>query len=263
MTNQPSQPLRILGIEIATESRGQLLATLREWLTERAAHQVVTINPEMLVAATRSQQSRRFIQTADLRIADGAGILFVARLFGLPKPERLTGVELVDELCQLAAELGRSVYLLGGEPGVATAAAAELQRRHPTLRIAAADEGIPKLTDERFQALDPTMEEAAIAERVAAAKPGVLFVAYGHPKQEAFLAEYRDRLGASILVGVGGTFDFLANRVPRAPHLVRALWLEWLWRLIVQPWRLGRIWNATVVFLWLVARERLRHPSDQ
>ena len=248
--------LNILGIEITTESRAQITAQLREWLTERTPRQIVTVNPEILVAASHSKRSRQLIDQADLRVADGAGILLVARLFRLPAPERLTGIDLVDILCGLAADLGRSVYLLGGAAGVAQAAAAALQRRHPSLRITA-DEGVPKLTDARFQALDPSMDEAHVIQRIAATKPGVLCVAYGHPKQEAFIAEHTDQLAASVMIGVGGTFDFLAGRIPRAPQLFQRLGLEWLWRLIVQPWRLKRIWTATVVFPWLVIRERL------
>lgn len=247
-------PLTIFGLSISTEPRADLVARLREWLTERTPHQVVTLNPEMLVAATRSERSHWLLEQADLRIADGAGILFVARLFRQPQPERLAGIELVDIVSELAAELGRSVYLLGGDPGVADAAAVELQRRHPTLRITA-DEGVPKLTDARFQALDPAMEEANVVTRVAAAKPGVLLVAYGHPKQETFIAEHKAVLGASVMIGVGGSFDFLAGRVRRAPRLLQQLWLEWLWRLIVQPWRIGRIWTATVTFPLLAIRE--------
>lgn len=255
-------PLVILGIDITTDSRADIVARLREWLTERTPRQIVTINPEMLVAANRSDEPKALLAGADLRIADGAGIVLAARLTKQPIPERIPGVELTDELCRLAAELGRSIYLLGGDPGVATAAAEALQRRHPTLRIAAADEGVPKLSDARWQVLDPAMEEAAIVGRVAAAKPGVLFVAYGHPKQEAFIAEHKDALQASVMVGVGGTFDFLAGRVKRAPHWLSRIGLEWMWRLLLQPWRITRIWNAAVVFLWLVIRERLNQRGS-
>ena len=177
----------------------------------------------------------------------------------LPQPERFTGVELVDELCSIAAKLGRSVYLVGGETGVAKKAAAELQKRHPDLRVSGAEEGVPKLTDARFQALDPIMSESELVKRIHEAKPGVVFVAFGHPKQEQFIAEHKQELGASILVGVGGTFDFLAGTVQRAPKIFQTLWLEWLWRLIVQPWRIKRIWTATVVFPWLAIKERLRN----
>lgn len=251
------QALTILGVPVACASRHELRGRWREWLTESTPHQLVTLNPEMLVAATRDSARRAVILGADERVADGAGILLAARLLARPQPERITGVELMDELAELASSLGRSVYLLGADPGVARAAARTLQRRHPALRIAGTDEGVPKVGDAQFRSLEPAQSEAAVIERIQTAKPGVLFVAYGHPKQDQFIADHKNELGASIQLGVGGAFDFLAGRVWRAPRLLRALWLEWLWRLIVQPWRLGRIWNATVVFVWLVIHARL------
>ena len=253
----------ILGIELATDSKAKLREQLHEWLTEQTPRQIVTVNPEILVATTRSAQSKTALQNADLRLTDGAGILFVSKLLRLPVPERFTGVELVDELCTLAAKVGRSVYLVGGGQGVAKKAAIELQKRHPDLRVSGAEEGIPKLTDARFQALDPAMEEVALVQRIHQAKPSVVFVAFGHPKQEEFIAMHKQELGASVLVGVGGTFDFLAGTVQRAPKLLQTLWLEWLWRLIVQPWRIKRIWDATVVFPYLAIRDHFQKHKPE
>jgi N-acetylglucosaminyldiphosphoundecaprenol N-acetyl-beta-D-mannosaminyltransferase len=251
------QPPAILGIPVSAAPLAALRRQFREWLTESGPHQIITINPEMLVAAARNPDRHRLLMQADERIIDGAGILLAARILGQRLAARTTGVELMDELAAAASSVGRSVYLLGADPLVARSAAAALQHRHPALRIAGADEGVPKVNDERFRSLEPEQSEAAVIERIRAAKPGVLFVAYGHPKQDQFIADHKRELAASVQLGVGGAFDFLAGRVWRAPRLIRALWLEWFWRLIVQPWRIGRIWNATVVFLWLVARERM------
>jgi len=250
--------LTLLGVELTTETREQILAKLKEWLKESAPHQVVTVNPEILVAGARKSEYQTIVRSSDLKITDGAGIVFVAKLFRLPRPHRFTGVDLTNDVTTLAAETGRSVYLLGGDTGVAKKAAAKLQKLHPDVRISGAEEGIPRLTDARFQSLDPAMDEGELLKRIAAAKPGVLLVAFGHPKQEEFIAKYKNQLGASILIGVGGTFDYLAGSIRRAPRFIQVLWLEWLWRLIVQPWRIKRIWTATVVFLWLVTQERFK-----
>jgi len=250
--------LKLLDIELTTNTREQILATLHEWLKESAPHHVVTANPEILVATTRDAEYKTIVQQADLRLTDGAGIVFAAKLRHLPQPHRFTGVDLVDALTDLAAETGRSIYLLGGNSGVAQKAAKALQAKHPDVRISGAEEGIPKLTDARFQALDPAMDEATLVKRIADNKPGILFVAFGHPKQEQFIAKHKAELGASILIGVGGTFDYLAGTVKRAPKFFQTIGLEWLWRLIVQPWRIKRIWDATAVFLWLVIRNHTK-----
>lgn len=249
--------LKLFDIEISTQPRQEIEALLKEWLSERVPHQIITVNPEILVATVRDNLFREVIKNADLKLTDGAGIIFVSQIFGRSKPERITGVELVDVICQICGQLGRSVYLIGAEPGIAELAAEELQKRHPKLRIAGAEEGTPKQTDDKFSALEPSKFESGVVKRISEAKPAALFVAYGHLKQEPFIAKYKEVLGASVIVGVGGTFDFLSGKIKRAPKIFQSLWLEWLWRLILEPWRIKRIWDATVVFLWLVFKERL------
>src|SRR5258705_5611875 len=216
----------------------EALAFLADAIERSRAHgqapthcaQVVTLNPEMLMAARHDAALRETIQTAALVVADGIGIVLAARLLGVRLGERVTGVDLLEAFAGLAAERGYRIFLLGAPPGVARAAGEALARRHPGLVIAGSYAGSPVA-----EAAD------AIVARLAAARPDALFVAFGSPAREHWLAARRGQLGAAVAIGVGGALDMLAGRVPRAPHWMRRAGLEWLYRLWRQPWRWRRM----------------------
>ena len=161
---------------------------------------------------------------ADLVACDGAGVAFAARSLGAPLP-RVPGADLAWALCVRAREEGRTVYLLGGRPGVAEAAAWRLTQRLPRLRIVGTQHGY-------FSGPLPELAEL---------RPDLVFVGMGFPKQEQWILGNRG-CGAGLLMGVGGTLDFWAARVPRAPLSLRNWGLEWLWRAAVQPRRVRRLW---------------------
>jgi N-acetylglucosaminyldiphosphoundecaprenol N-acetyl-beta-D-mannosaminyltransferase len=156
--------------------------------------------------------------------------VLAARLLGVRLRERVTGVDLLEAFTGLAAERGFRIYLLGAPPGVARAAGEALVRRHPGLVVAGSYAGSPA-----------TEAAETILARLAAARPDALFVAFGSPAQERWLAARRGQLGAAVAIGVGGALDMLAGRVPRAPHWMRRAGLEWLYRLWRQPWRWRRM----------------------
>lgn len=194
------------------------------------ARQVVTLNPEMAMRAHHDAALRATIRSADLVTADGIGVVWALRLRGVRAARRLTGVDLLDAFAARAAVRGYRIFLLGAAPGVAEAASARLHARHPGLGIAGTYAGSPRREDERD-----------VLDRIAAARPDVVFVAFGSPAQETWIAEHRERLGAAVAIGVGGAFDFIAGRVPRAPEVVRRAGLEWLYRLWREPWRWRRM----------------------
>jgi N-acetylglucosaminyldiphosphoundecaprenol N-acetyl-beta-D-mannosaminyltransferase len=200
---------------------------------------VVTLNPEILMRARRDPELAGIIEASGLVVADGIGVVMALRRRGHPAAARVAGADLLERYAGLAAGLGQRVALVGGAPGVAAAAAAELGRRHPGLRVVAADAGDPG---------------ADTAERLRAAAPDAVFVAYGAGRQERFLARHLAATGAGVGMGVGGSLDFLAGRVRRAPEPLRRAGLEWAWRLALQPWRLRR--QAVLpLFWWLDRRE--------
>ena len=195
--------------------------------------------------AARNQELLRIINRAWLSTPDGAGIILASRLLPDLKafPARVAGFDLLRALLQLAAEREYSVYFLGGEPGVAAAAAENLQNSHPTLEVVGCHHGY----------LDQENRKAVL-EEIAEKEPELLFVGMGAPRQEKFLAEYRSELAAGVAVTVGGSFDILAGNKTRAPAIIQKLYLEWLYRLFQEPGRLLRV-SILPVYLLKVFRE--------
>lgn len=191
---------------------------------------VVTLNPEMVMAARENSGFRAVIAQADLVVADGAGILVAARRQGVRLPERVTGVDLLQLLAGRAAEKSYRIFLLGAQPGVAEETAAHLTQRYPQLIIAGTYPGSPREAD-----------DAEITSRVRATEADIVFVAFGAPAQELWIARNRAALGACVAIGVGGAFDFVAGRTIRAPLWMRQRGLEWLFRLWKEPWRWKRM----------------------
>ncbi|MGH7640836.1 MAG: WecB/TagA/CpsF family glycosyltransferase, partial [Candidatus Dormibacteria bacterium] len=210
----------------------------------QAPLQVVTLNPEMVMQARRSPQLARAIREAGLVLADGAGVVWASRRLGRPLPARVTGVDFLDSLALLGDRTGKGLFLLGARPGVAEVAGRALQRRHPGLCLSGTLAGSPA----------PHMSRE-IAERVRGSGAAILAVAFGAPQQDLWLARHLESTGCRVGIGVGGTLDYLAGRVPRAPLALRRLGLEWLFRLFRQPWRLPRMARGAP-FFYQVLRSR-------
>jgi N-acetylglucosaminyldiphosphoundecaprenol N-acetyl-beta-D-mannosaminyltransferase len=201
--------------------------------------QVVTLNPEMVMRARRDPALGAIIEAAGLVVPDGVGLVLALRRRGHRGAGRVAGADLLERYAERAAALGQRLALVGAAAGVAELAAAELERRHPGLRVVAADGGDPG---------------SATADRLRAAAPDAIFAAYGAGRQETFLAAHLTATGAGVGMGVGGALDFLSGRVRRAPAPVRGAGLEWAWRLARQPWR-ARRQAVLPLFWWLDRRE--------
>ena len=206
---------------------------------------VATVNPEFVMRARSDPGFRSVLDGASLCLADGTGVVWAMRRQGCPQRERVAGSDLVPALAAVCARRGWRPFLLGARPGVAAEAARRLEADLPGLRVAGTHAGSPRPEDD---------EEAL--RRIRAARPDLLLVAYGAPHQELWIARNRDRLGVPVAIGVGGCFDFLAGRVRRAPRRLQHLGLEWLWRLVLQPWRWRRmaVLPAYAVAVWRSGR---------
>jgi len=237
--------VHFLGVPVHNVDSGEALRILEAFIRERKPRQVVTVNPEFVMAAQRLPEFRDVLTRADLSLPDGVGLLLGARIQGTPLKERVTGVDTVVRMAALAAERGYRLYLLGAAPGVAEEAARRLVDAHPGLVIAGTYAGSPA-----------PEEEDAIVARITAAAPDVLFVAYGAPKQDLWIARNLERLRGPVVMGVGGAFDFISGRARRAPAWMQRMGLEWLHRLIHQPWRWRRM-LALPRFLFAVVADRL------
>ncbi len=236
-----------MGVPVDSATFEDMLAQIETWIARRdRVYQICTVSPEFVMIAQDNPDFMRVLHRADLCVADGVGLLLAARLLGRRLPERVTGSDGVPLIARRAAERGWKLFLLGAAPGVAERAAARLVADNPGLIIAGTYAGSPA----------PAEEEEIVA-RVNASGADVLFVAYGAPQQDLWIARNRDRLTVAVAMGVGGTFDFIAGVVPRAPRWMRRLGLEWLYRLYRQPWRWRRMLRLPR-FVWAVLTRRER-----
>ncbi|HBU22350.1 TPA: glycosyltransferase [Candidatus Beckwithbacteria bacterium] len=204
----------ILGVRVDQTSTSSALKKVASWVKEREKRYIVTPNPEMIVAAQKDEEFRRILNRADLAIPDGVGLRLADR-----RLQRVAGADLMLALIKQ----GYKTLLVGGRPGVAQRAA------------------------ERLGVLGMTEPSVAAINKI---KPDLLFVALGHGKQEKWIAKNLPKLKVKVAMGVGGALDYIAKPWLRAPRLLQALGLEWLWRLALQPWRVRRQLSL-VKFLWL------------
>lgn len=237
--------IEILGVRVDQAGYHDLLAAVDAFVAAGGPHQIVTLNPEMLVAAHGDPAFRSILNAGDLNVADGVGLTVAARWLGSPLPERVTGSDGIYRLAAHSARRGYRLYLLGAAPGVAHRVAERLAAMNPGLVVAGAYAGSPRAED-----------EDDIIGRVQASAPDLLLVAYGVPAEERWIARNRERLGVPVMIGVGGSFDFVAGVARRAPPWMRRAGLEWLFRLIREPWRWRRQ-LALPRFVALVVREKL------
>ena len=231
------QPFYILGVRVDRLTQSQALTVIMNILDRSRAgdqraecQQVVTVNPEFVMLARRNPSFLQAINQAALVVPDGIGIVLALRYLHQPTPERVTGVDTVVALARRCAEQNYRLYLLGAAPGVAEVAAARLQELAPGLQIAGAYAGSPAPS-----------EEDELIERIRVAQADVLYVAYGAPAQDLWIARNLARLPVAVAMGVGGSFDFLAGRQRRAPKIMQQMGLEWLYRLYREPWRWRRM----------------------
>ncbi len=249
--------VNILGVDVHCVDFAEMLAQIAAWINEarpkdplgpRPAHQICTTNSEFIVYAWRNRTFAQVLQRADLRVPDGIGVLWAARLFGVRLHERVTGSDGIYRICERAAPCGWRIFLLGAAPGVAARAAAILQHRYPGLDVVGTHSGSPS---------DDGWPE--IHHQLQVTKPDVLFVAFGYPKQELWIDQHRAELPVTVAIGVGGAFDFVAGVTTRAPQWMQRLGLEWLHRLMRQPWRIWRMlaipqFMVLVLMQWLGKR---------
>lgn len=237
----------ILGMPVDAITYPEWLDMIKQWVSapDAPAHQVCTTNPEFMMIAQQDPNFRHILQRADLCVPDGAGLLWAANYLGSPLPQRVTGSDGVPIIAERAASEGWRLFFLGAAPGVADQAAAVLREKYPALQIVGTYSGSPA----------PAEEDALVA-MVNASDADILFVAYGAPAQDKWIARNLPRLKVRMAMGVGGAFDFIAGVLPRAPQWMQRLGLEWLFRLYLQPWRIWRMLRLPRFVLAVLRRGR-------
>jgi N-acetylglucosaminyldiphosphoundecaprenol N-acetyl-beta-D-mannosaminyltransferase len=234
---------RILGVRVDCLDMAGAIERIEGLVEGKGPHLVATVNPEFVMHARHHVEFARVLEGADLCLPDGMGVVWAARRQGCDLRAPVTGVDLVQPLAAMCARRGFRLFLLGAAPGVAEELAKMLRETNRGLEVSS-HSGSP----------DPA-HDAETFQRIHDHRAQVLLIAYGAPAQEIWFERLKDRLGVSVAIGVGGAFDYLTGRVPRAPAWMRRAGLEWLARLARQPWRIRRM-----AVLPVYALEVLRSP---
>ena len=256
---------KILGVEIDSVTMDEAVAKAQDFLLSNKQNFIFTPNPEMLVDAQNDAYFKKVLNLGDLNLSDGFGVSLVSG----GKIKRVTGVDFVYKICELAQQENKKIFLLGaGSRDVLKQASDSLKVKYPGLHIVGYNPGpkieFLKVDDEQKIVSDREQNDQALHEIIMAG-PDILLVAFGHNKQEKWIYENAKYLpSVRIAMGVGGALDFIAgfdyagHKVRRAPCFLRKIGLEWLYRLIFQPWRFGRILKATVFFISLVIYNKFK-----
>lgn len=227
--------MKILGIKIDNLSREEILKKIGDFLDEEKFHQIATVNPEFVLEAQKNNQFKNIINGCDLRVADGVGIFFAFLRFGKWLKCRLTGVELMEDVLQIAERKNLNIFLASWTGSLSSWQETRdaIAKKYPKLKI----DGDNIDCKNTFYVLHLTSD--------------IVFCNFGAPKQEFFLHSLKREKDANIrlVVGVGGSFDYLTGKTLRAPKFVRILGMEWLWRLVSEPrYRFKRVFRAVIIF---------------
>jgi N-acetylglucosaminyldiphosphoundecaprenol N-acetyl-beta-D-mannosaminyltransferase len=250
-SNKQNDKVNICGISISNLNTRCVLGMIEELILGKSYSYIVTSNVDHLVKCRVDQEFRNIYYSANIVTADGMPLLWAADYLGTPLKEKISGSDLFLEICELSSHKGYKIYLLGGKPGSAKKSAERLKERYPRLNIA----GV-YCPDYGFEADEN--ENKLIIDKIIRAKPDVLFVGLGAPKQEKWIYYNKDKYQVPVSIGIGATFDFVSGMVKRAPVWMQKTGLEWFWRLMMEP---GRLWKRYLiddpVFFWLVLKQKL------
>jgi N-acetylglucosaminyldiphosphoundecaprenol N-acetyl-beta-D-mannosaminyltransferase len=242
--NQQPTAISILGVPIHDVTTEETLALIDQFVRAGVPRQICTVNPEFIMLAQKDKEFKQILDRSVLNLPDGIGVVWAAQRLGQPVRERVAGSDLVGMIADRAQTTGWRIFLLGAAEGVAEQAAIELNKRYPLTHIVGAYAGSPRPED-----------EADIAAQIRSSGANVLLVAYGAPKQDKWIARNLERTGVAVAMGIGGSLDFIVGTQQRAPRWMQRVGLEWLYRLIREPWRWRRQ-LALPRFVWAVLRRK-------
>ena len=238
----------VMGVGFDNLTKREFVDRARQMLSSREKGYVVTPNAEIVYEAVHDDTFRDLLNGAALVLPDGAGVVLGAKILGTPLKEKVAGIEFGEEICKLLAETGGKLYLLGSKPGIADQAGEKLKEKYPCLMICGTADGYFR-------------DEAAAVARINEAEPDVVFVCLGAPKQEKFIRSHFDELNATLYLGLGGSLDGYAGVAQRAPRWMINLSLEWLYRLMKEPKRLGRMMRLPK-FVLICLKEKQRRKKN-
>lgn len=238
--------INVLGVAIDDITFDDALEKILNFSQNTKNHYVVTVNSEFVMLARKNQNFAKILNNADLKIADGIGVVWAKLFFGGSAHNRITGVDLVEKLCQKASERAIGVGFLGGFSDVAKRLAQRQEKKYPALKVLLAEPGDPAIGyDLRLR-----------SKMAKIGRVDILFVAYGMGKQEFWIARNKNSLNVGVFIGVGGAFDYIVSVKKRAPKPLQSMGFEWLFRLFLEP---SRFWRMRVlpIFMLLIFKEKL------
>jgi N-acetylglucosaminyldiphosphoundecaprenol N-acetyl-beta-D-mannosaminyltransferase len=252
----------IAGVQVDNITKQETLHKISEFVRSGQPHLIVTTYSEFIVEAQENEKYRQVLNNADLSLPDGVGILWAAKYLSLKRKniltwlsslasivlapqatrsvikEQVTGSRMIWDIAKLAEDNNFSLAMVGGWDGVAEQAASKLKQKHPNLKI--------------NLAFCPKAFDGSTVEKIKQSNSDILLIAYSPPKQEIWLSENLSRLNVKVAMGLGGTFDYVSGKKSPAPAWMGKLGLEWLWRLITQPYRIKRMWRAIPIFSYII-----------
>lgn len=242
--------MKILGVKIDSLSADQIKNELGRFFF-KGQHQIVLPYSLFLLQAQKDDNFKEVLNQASLSIADGFGPALAAKIIAQKKINRFSGIDLVHLLCEVSKENKKSIFLLGGQEHVAAKTARVLKKNHKGLKVAGTYRGFD-------------FEDNYVINYIINSRADILLVALGMPKQEKWIAQnLRKMPNVKIAVGVGGAFDFISGNVKRAPKWMQKIGLEWLFRLVVQPWRIKKICRAVFGLGWLILKNKLKKNNEK
>ena len=243
------EKIDIFGVKIDNVTMDSAMEKVASWLSgDKRGYAIYTPNSEIIMAAKKDHEFKELLNSADMTTPDVIGVVKDAGILGTPLPERVGGFDLTCRVVEYLNENKMSLFILGGKPGVAETAAENLKKQYPDLVIAGTNDGYFK-------------EDEPIVMKVATSAPDYLMVCLGAPKQEKFIAAYKDKLNAKVMIGAGGSADVFAGTMARAPEFFIKHNLEWLYR-IVKAKRLKRSLSL-FAFAGSVFKHRIVHGKNK
>jgi len=236
--------ISVYGVSYNNVTLEEVAELTEKLLCEDKNHMVVTPNAEIAYMAVKDPELGKIINEADIAVADGIGVVYASKIYRTPVKEKVPGVELGMKVLENAARSGRGVFFLGAKPGVAELAASKVSEKIPGINFVGIRDGYFK-------------NDAEVIDEINASGADILFVCLGAPKQERWMAENKDKLNCRLMLGLGGSLDSYAGTVKRAPDIFIRLGLEWLYRLMKEPKRIGRM-MALPKYMFAVIFDRMR-----